>query len=190
MYTGRPGTGKTYTLVNDVIKALNKGEIIYCNFWIDWNGYIEKKTWWKKVLIKLKIKKEYNIYPKENLKNWTKLSDILQIKNGIIVMDEAHFYMNSRKWKEMDMEFMRKLAQHRKDGIHIWGTVQNIKRLDIVIRELIDYWYDCSMFLGFIFCVEYDIDDDQKKTKPLSQKFLRFTKKRAMRYDTLQKIEQ
>jgi len=188
MFTGRPGTGKTASLVNEVWKALDKGAVIYSNFYIDWKGYEEKKTRWKRFLKTIGLKKEWKSYPQSNLRSWTTLRDIMKIQNGIVVMDEAHMYMNSRKWKDMDLEFMRKLAQHRKDGIHIWGTVQNVKRLDVVIRELIDYWYVCSIFMGFIFQVEFDIDEDQMKKHPLSQKFFYLSKKKMMRYDTLEKV--
>lgn len=189
MYTGRPGSGKTYSLVIESIKLLNKGNIVYSNFKINWNGYEEKKTWWKKILIALRLKKKWHSYPKTNLRSWDNFKDILEIKNGWIVMDEAHFYFNSRKWKEMPFEFMRKLAQHRKDGIHIIGTVQNIKRVDVLVRELIDFWYDCRKLPFFISVTEYDVDEDQMRRFPIRKKFFLFSKKKASRlYDTMEKI--
>jgi zona occludens toxin (predicted ATPase) len=189
IWTGRPGTGKTLSMVRAVEKLLNKGEIIYSNFRINWSGYDEASSWWRRFLHKIKLKKELKKFPASNLRGWTHLHELKDIKEAYIVIDEAHFYMNSRKWKELPMEFMRKVAQHRKDGLHIYGTVQNIKRIDVVVRELVDFWYECSIFLGFVFNVEYDIDEDQLKKKPLSQKFFRLNKKWASNtYDTLEKI--
>jgi len=77
MYTGRPGTGKTASLVNDVWKALNEGEIIYSNFWIAWDGYEEKRTWVKKILMRMGLKKEWKSYPASNLRSWETLRDII-----------------------------------------------------------------------------------------------------------------
>jgi zonular occludens toxin Zot len=168
MYTGRPGTGKTYSLVHKVFKLLKKGKIVYSNFQITWEG--TKK------------------YPKSNLKYWKNLNELLYVENAYIVIDEAHFYFNSRQWKNMPIDWLRKLAQHRKDGVHILGTVQNIRRIDVVVRELIDYWFDCRMFLFWVVQTEFDIDEDTMKKYPLKRNFLLFTKKRAKRYDTLAKI--
>ena len=189
IWTGRPGTGKTYSLVRECIKLLNRGEIVYSNFKINWDGYKEKKTWWKKLLFKIGIKKEWKEYPASNLRGWTHLHEWEDMKNCYIACDEAHFYFNSRQWKNLSMEFMRKVAQHRKDGIHVIGTVQNIRRIDVIVRELVDFWYECSIFLGFVINVEYDIDEDQQKKRPLSKKFFRMKKKWASKtYDTLEKI--
>lgn len=182
-YTGRPGTGKTYSMVQQAIKLLNRGKVVYSNFHINWQGAKGKR------FSILKFRFISYDYPKNNLRSWTKLNDILEIKKGYVIMDEAHLYMNSRRWKEMPMEFMRKLAQHRKDGIHIVCTVQNIKRLDVIVRELVDYWYDCRRFFFFWFkLTEYDVDEDEQRKKPLSWRLIRFSKKRAMRYDTLEKV--
>jgi len=188
MYTGRPGTGKTFYAVQDVIKKLNKGYIVYSNIKIVWNGYQEKESKLKNLLIKLKLKKSYNFYPKTNLRYWKKLSDLFNLQNGIIFIDEAHVYINSRRWKNMPEEMERKLAQHRKDGLHILGTVQNVNRLDVIFRELIDYWFVCEKIFNFIIATEFDIDDDKQKKYPLRKKFIHLTKKRFLVYDTLAKV--
>lgn len=188
MYTGRPGTGKTYYAVQDVIKKLNKGFIVYSNIKIDWRGYQEKHTRFKNFLIKVKMKKMYNSYPLENLKYWKRLQDLFNLEDGLIFIDEAHVYINSRRWKNMPEEMERKLAQHRKDGLHILGTVQNVNRLDVVFRELIDYWFVCDRFFSFIIATEFDIDDDKQKKYPLRKKFIRLTRRRCLKYDTLAKV--
>lgn len=188
MYTGRPGTGKTFYAVNDVIKKLNKGYIVYSNIQINWFGFTEKQNKLKNFLIKIKLKKGYNKYPVTNLIYWKSLKDLFNVSQGIIFIDEAHVYMNSRRWKGLDEEMERKLAQHRKDGLHIIGTVQNVNRIDVVFRELIDYWYTCSKFLKWIIATEFDIDEDKQKQKPLSKKFILLTKAKCMRYDTLGKV--
>ena len=188
MYTGRPATGKTYSAVNDVIKKLNTGFIVYSNIKINWNGFVEKKNILKDFLIKIKLKKKYRIYPISNLRYWKKIPDLYNLQQGIIFIDEAHIYMNSRRWKGLSEEMERKLAQHRKDGLHIIGTVQNVNRLDVVFRELIDYWYSCERVLKWIISTEFDIDDDKMKKKPLTKKFITLTKRRCSRYDTLAKV--
>lgn len=168
LYTGRPGTGKTYFAVNDVIKKLDKGFKVYSNIKLKWDNP--------------------KGYPDYNLKYWKKLSDLYDLQEGIIFIDEAHVYMNSRRWKGLGEDMERKLAQHRKDGLHIIGTVQNVNRVDVIFRELIDFWYVCEKFFSFIIATEFDIDDDKQKKYPLRKKFIRLTKSRCFRYDTLAKV--
>lgn len=188
MHTGRPGTGKTYNAVREVIKLLNNGEIVYSNIKIFWNGYEEKRTWWKDILIKIKIKEKYKKYPKNNLRFWTKLEDLYKIEDGTIFIDEAHVYMNSRRWKNLPVEMEKKLAQHRKDGLHIIGTVQSVNRLDTIFRELIDYWFVYENGYFFFVRWEFNLDDDKQKKYPLSRRYFRKKKKIYEMYDTLEKV--
>lgn len=187
-HTGRPGTGKTYNAVREILKLLDKGFFVWSNIWIDWEGYEEKKKWWKDILIKLRIKKGYRSYPESNLKYWKKLEDLWTIEQGIIFMDEAHVYINARRWKDMPEEMERKLAQHRKDGLHIICTVQSVNRLDTIFRELIDYWYVYQNNLLWFTRWEFSIDDDKAKRFPLSKRLFWKRKKIYEKYDTLEKI--
>lgn len=182
IYTGRPGAGKTYWLTWRMLRSLNKGRVVYSNYKIIWHGYRGKRFNWRK------FRFEPVEYPASNLRSWEKLSDLLTVSNCDIAIDEAHFYFNSRKWKDMPMDFMRKVAQHRKDAIHIFGTVQNIQRIDVVVRELVDFWYVCKHIPFGFMRYEFDIDEDKQRKYVLSTSFIWFTQKRASRYDTLQKI--
>lgn len=187
-HTGRPGTGKTYNAVREILKLLDQGFCVWSNIWIGWEGYKEKRTWWKKILIGLKIKKGWKEYPEENLQYWKRLEDLWTIEQGIIFMDEAHVYINARRWKDMPEEMERKLAQHRKDGLHIICTVQSVNRLDTIFRELIDYWYVYENNLLWFTRWEFSIDDDKAKRFPLSKRMFWKRKKIYERYDTLEKI--
>jgi len=185
MYTGRPGTGKTYLLVLEMIKKLNKGSVVYSNFYIRWSGSTRKIFDWRRFRFVTVV------YPSSNLRSYSKINELMHVEKCIIAMDEAHFYLNSRTWKETTekhFDFLKKLAQHRKDAIHIYGTVQNVKRIDVVMRELIDYWFVCTKGLFWIGRYEFDIDDDKEKKNPLSYRSYFLTKKRYQQYDTLQKI--
>lgn len=154
LHTGNPRTGKTYGMHKTILRCLNQGIEVWANYKINWEGYEGKKWSWKKFKF-IKVK-----YPKENLKYWKSLDDIYKVEKGVIAMDEAHVYINSRRWADMPEEFERKIAQHGKEGLHIIGTVQNLRRLDTVMRELTDYWYLYKVFPGVP-------KDPWKKHKPL-----------------------
>lgn len=178
MHTGRPGTGKTYGLTRNVIKYLKRGYIVLCNYKI----FSENKNlyYWKKI---------------EDLKKMVMPdSEVMKIANEkqvpvIIAMDEAHVYFNSRKWKELPEDMMRLLAQHRKKGLHIEGTVQHVNRIDVVMRELIDYWYTYENRPFFFVRWEFDLDQDKQKKYALSMRYILKRKKIYYAYDTLETIE-
>lgn len=188
LYTGRPGSGKTYSMTHHLIKKLNQGWIVYSNYLIRWEG---KKDWRGNI-----------IYPASNLRSWTRMTEWEHMTNCIIAVDEGHRFLNSRKWEKLSESTQLKLSQHRKDAVHLFLTSQHINRLDIIARELVDFWFNCEMWWRgesvfkkarnwFIILREYDPDTDIKQYRelaPLSKKIIIFTKKRASRYDTLQKI--
>jgi len=135
-------------------------------------------------------KKKWKSVPRSNLGYWRRLEDLYSFQEGIIVMDEAHVYMNARRWKDMPESMEKKLAQHRKDGLHIWGTVQSVNRLDTIVRELIDYWYVYQNNWFSFTRWEFSIDDDKQKKFPLSKRWFLKRKWIYASYDTLEKIEQ
>jgi len=166
VYTGRPGSGKTYILVKLALKLLKKGVPVWSNFRI----FPDKK------------------YIK-NLRYWQTINDIKQVQNGVILMDEAQIYFNSRKWSELPDQWQYKLQQHRKEGLSIYGSVQNLRRLDTVMRELVSNYFECKKLFHLIFVREYNIEDAGKKQRsPLWLSIVPLRKKIYKKYDTLEKI--
>lgn len=196
LHTGNPRTGKTYGMTKTILKCLNSGLPVWVNYKINWNGGIRKKWNWKK------FRFDYIEIPASNLKYWKRLEDLYDVEKGIIGMDEAHVYINSRRWANMPEEMERKLAQHGKDGLHIVGTVQNLRRLDTVMRELIDYWYCYTVWprvpkdpwkphkpkLFFKWQIFMEDDMNSKRTIRLASIYF-FKKKMAANYDSFAKIK-
>lgn len=171
IFVGKPGTGKTYSLVRLAYKLIQSGRDIYSNFPIFFD--------------KLKLSpKAGKIY------FWKTVDDLMLLKNGEILMDEAQIWLNSRKWQDLPPELMYKLQQHRKQGINIWGAVQNVNRIDKVARELVNSVFKVKK-IGKLFLVnEYDIEEiDKVKKQSYSFKFYFFSKKIANSYDTLAEID-
>lgn len=158
------------------MKYLKKGYIVLANYKIKEKGEL---YYWKKI---------------EDLQRMVHEDSEIMIRARetdvpvIIAMDEAHVYFNSRKWKDLDEDLLRLLAQHRKSGLHIEGTVQHVNRLDVVMRELIDFWYTYDNRMGHFVRWEFDIDQDKQKKYPLSKRWILKRKKVYESYDTLEKI--
>lgn len=173
--TGKPGNGKTYVLAYRAKEWLDKGLDVYSNFKLNYTG--------------------------NNLHYWENPKDLTGIEKGIIVMDEAHVYFNSRDWTNLDKNLQRKLQQHRKDGLHIWGTVQNEARLDVIVRELVNSYFVCHKIIGsgesakkpwgVIKVHQYYPEDIGKREKisPFSSEWFFIRSAVCNFYDTLAKID-
>lgn len=173
--TGRPGTGKTYILTAKALDFLKKGREVWSNYFIKWSG--------------------------ENLHYYHTINELVDIRKGIILMDEVHVYFNSRKWEVLPETLQYKLQQHRKQGLDIWGTAQNINRVDVVMRELISGYYECHKLFSFfensnyptgLFVTrEYDVKDASKpdQLRPSYSFDWYFTSRDVFdSYDTLQEV--
>jgi len=189
-FVGKPGMGKTYSMVKLAIHAIGQGRDVYTNFFIDEkkvNNYLDKKIsstqkFIEKIL-KLPPKKRGRII------YWRTIHELVDIKSGEILMDEAQIYINSREFRSLPPEFQYKAQQHRKHGVNFWLGVQNIKRIDVVARELVNSVFECKKVLKLFVVREFDIDDiDKTKRQLYSFKISIFSQKIASCYDTLQEI--
>lgn len=192
-YTGKLGSGKTYTMTKDIVKELNKGTKVYSNYKINWYGYEEKRRWYKTLLIWLRIRKPYRYYPASNLSYWSETYEILNLHEGIVAIDEGSVYLNSRNWDSLDPEFQRKILQSRKDGLHIYFTAQRIGQIDITLRNLVNTFYVATFknFFGFKAFVlgiyEIDNNGDINEEDRLGIRIIRLNTK-VRYYDTNEKV--
>lgn len=179
---GLPGSGKTYVLTKKALQYVEKGYKIYTNY-------------------PLNLTKESPFYPyKKKIHFWHTIEDLIKIENGIILMDEAQIFFNSRAWADLDPRMQYKLQQHRKDGLDIWGTVQSETRLDSVMRELVSYYYKCGKMFGskefskhpygLIRVFAYFPEDIQKvQARHRFSEWHWISKRGCLAYDTEAKIE-
>ncbi|MBL7058521.1 hypothetical protein ISS03_04235 [Patescibacteria group bacterium] len=205
--TGKPGTGKTYNLVRLAYGFIEEGKDVYSNFYINFDKYEQKrqKTYAYRIRnflrifvirylgIKLRPKRLGKIY------FWKRIDEFVDIKGGEILIDECQIYFNSRGWKDLPPELQYKFQQHRKHikrdengkiiGLNIWGAVQNVRRIDTVIRELVNNVFILKK-VGVVFLAkQYDIEEVDKENKICySRVFFMFDKTLANSYDTFQEI--
>lgn len=177
-YVGKPGTGKSYALMKVILKALSAGKNVYVNFFVDEEkiyNYLSKKRKNK---------------PIGQIFRWYKISDLVPVRQGEIIMDEAQIWLRSRNWKDLPPEFEYKLQQHRKHGLNLYLAVQNIKRIDVVARELVSSIFEFKRIGFFFMRREYDIEEIDKVNRTVySVSFYFLNKKIASFYDTFQEIK-
>lgn len=167
-FTGRPGSGKTVAMIHMGHKLLKKGYDVHIN--------ISMKPYFKKV--------------RGNLYFWHRLSDTYDITKGWILMDEAHIYMRARKWESLPERMELKLAQHRKDGLNMVITTQNLARIDVIVRELVDVHWRMKQYFGRFFIMkEFDPDMDKLMLKPIRTRWFWASKALLNSFDTLAKVD-
>lgn len=163
--TGKPGSGKTYFLAKKVYELIVKKKEVYLP------SYFQVKS----------------VSP--YLHYFTDLKEVQEVEDATIFIDEAQIFFNCRNWETLNPIFQYKLQQHRHHRLDIWGAVQNLKRLDVVVRELVHNYYEV-LNLGFFFLViQYNPTDAGKIRRSwLGLSFILKRKSICSFFDTFAKI--
>lgn len=113
-FTGMPGAGKSYALVQRAYKALKEGRNVYANFPI----------------------KGVNKFTLDDLCNYA------FPENSVIIIDEAGRWFNSRNWGNLPPEVFDIFTMHRHLRCDMYIGVQSFARIDKSLREVIEltYW--------------------------------------------------
>lgn len=164
-YVGLPGTGKTYGLVLEAIRNIKRSDV-YANFDINIDG----------------VKRIYGF------------SDLLKVRQGVVLLDELNLWFPSRLWDKIPPEVLSLWAQSRKRGIDVYYSTQHLDRVDKVIREVTNYVVRCNLISifslqFFIYSTFQPEDWDKKDRRALSRKIVKFSEKIASLYDTYQIID-
>ena len=156
-FTGKPGSGKTLSAVRYILK--DKRKTVYTN-------------------VKLEIpgKNVIQILP-SNVQELKKLHD------GIVFIDEANFVFSSRFWSRIPKDLIAFWGMHRKRGVDLVITSHSLKRVDVILRELVSYDIHCRMIGAFCVNSWYDVDynDKVKSVVFYARKYYRY-------YDTLEMV--
>ena len=82
------------------------------------------------------------------VKYFKSIFEIRAMKNCVLILDEAQMWFNSRNWDKLDSSLQFSFQQHRHYGMDIWGSVQNVRRLDVIVRELVANYYETTKIIG------------------------------------------
>lgn len=135
LYTGTPGSGKSYCACLDILKKLkrkNKNTVI-ANFYLD---------------LPSNLKKNFFYIDNSDLKisflvNYAAENHVLGVEGQtLVVIDEAQVLFNSRDWgtnSKKRMAWIKFFSQHRKYGYNFILIAQFDRMIDKQIRALIEY---------------------------------------------------
>lgn len=161
-YFGLPGSGKTYSMVRDATNEVN-GRILYTNFDVD-------------------------IATAKEVVKIDRPQDIVRVKNGLVLVDEAGLWMPSFIWKRIPEQLIWQLAQVRKMGIDLFYTAQDPARVVKILREITFESVVTEKFFNLFVQKVYTGIPKMDKSKLLCRRFLPLRKNIADKYDTYQTV--
>lgn len=130
VYSGIPGSGKTYNVTKKAVKALRKGRMVFSNYPIVTYKGLGKN---KKRIVSKKLSREM-------------ISDKVFPMGSLLIIDEGASWFSSRDWKEFKRDDIVLFTQHRHIGIDMYVIAQHPQRLDTVIREIANIFWWCEKF--------------------------------------------
>lgn len=193
-YIGKMRSGKTYKMTQDVLNLLDKGEVVYVNYAINWNPDREVPSM-------LQVLQRMNFldivrYPKENLKVFRSWEDVKDVGNCTVALDEGWLYFDS--YQKLSKDMRRRLMQSGKRRMDLLYTTQRPMQADINLRWATDEFILCKMinipFLPPYFIQRHlELYDNNEQAMINYEEPLRITREWANKkvmnaYDTLYEI--
>lgn len=150
---GRIGTGKTYLATVDAIELLKRGQIVYTNWNIDWQGYDERDSWWLLLKGVFGLKKVFYYFPKENLHVIRVDSSFIDLLGGLsdctVMLDEGHLVLDSYTKTSMDMERRNAVLWTRHFDRTIIVISQRPSAIHVTMRANVNRFYKCEKTFDF-----------------------------------------
>jgi len=138
IFTGLPGSGKSYKLGQTVLEVLYRNKKMYEQSVKSWRkfGELGNPPQMRLVYTNLKLSSKIEEEFSDLIVYWTELRQLTPLRDCDVVIDEVATYFDARLWETLSLEMRRWLAQHRKFGIEIYGTAQDFAQVDKAFRRL------------------------------------------------------
>jgi len=169
-YYGRIRNGKTYAATADILDLLKRGEVVYANWMVKFDGFDERDSF-KHVLVKsLFGRKDFFYYSPENFHYFhpddIDVAHLGKLVNVHIFIDEGQWIFNSHV-RNPDEE-KRKLILHNGHYCRSLNIIsQRPTNVFKDMRSQVNVWYKCEKRLGFPFLLfERTTYEDMKEDMP------------------------
>ena len=173
-YYGRIGCGKTYAATSDALDLLRRGNVVYVNWHMQYEGYDERKSKFHLfVSMIFPWIRRFYFFPKENLHyfefsdNWAQTQDILigstkevrkaadwadwfsHLTDCHVFADEGHLIFDSYMATRMSMEKRASIlhTRHFNRTIHIIS--QRPTAVHVAMRANVNIFYKCEKIFQF-----------------------------------------
>jgi zona occludens toxin len=146
LVTGPPGAGKSLYALRQLGDALDRGKPVATNVELAAGAAatVARSNWARRILRRVPratARIERQVYVSSSL------VDLFSVRlrgrgedRGVMVLDEAHYWLNARNWSSGDREaVVTFFTQHRKLGWKVFLVVQDAEMIDKQVRSLIEY---------------------------------------------------
>lgn len=189
---GRPGSGKSYYLLTEIIRSLKSGRKVITNVYgIAWRQLCLHLCGRDLAAARSMESRVKVIRAEEFISGAYKSVDL---RNGDIFLDEIMLLMFSRNWKQIDQGFILWLSQHRKFRCNLTYITQSFDRLDKTILEMTQNYYTVRNMAAWTsvvplpkFFIILKRGEDRKDV--MERNYLRPTKALYRFYDTYARFD-
>lgn len=159
---GPPGSGKTFSTCRRIVQSLDQGKLVATNVELhdDWAevaasaNFVRRLPGLRHLQADTAAKYRDRLLVSGNLAELfdTRLQPCGECKQcqagrscqkegrGVMILDEAHNWMNARSWSAGGREdVVRWMSQHRKLGWDVYLISQRVENIDAQVRSLAEY---------------------------------------------------
>jgi len=147
MVTGPLGAGKSYYGTRKAVEALERGKVVVTNFRLqpEWHERVVDRHPLRWLMPgrrrKLKARWARQVLVVNDLKTLLRVRlDGEGEGRGVVIIDEAHVFMNARSWRDEErMELVEWASASRKLGFDVYLITQDLQSLDRQVRDRLTY---------------------------------------------------
>lgn len=169
IFEGRLGGGKTYHAVKRIVQYIANGGCVWCNIELNIPAITEY----------LRARYQWDLQPGQiNTYDGEQIKQVYQFvppgcpeSPNLVILDEAHIYLNARDWAKADRLFLEWMTHTRHLSVDVVMISQSLYNIDKQITRLVQYiWrfrdlqkWGCAEF-GFLWPIpqfmvsQYDYD--------------------------------
>lgn len=165
-YIGKMRSGKTLAMTQEVIARLDRGEVVYTNYRVNWDP-LAPMSYTRRIFHRLGFKKRR--YPQSNLRRFNNWEDVQNVANCTVALDEGWQYFDS--YNKLPIEKRMRLYQSGKWELTFLYTVQRYMMADINLRWSTDEYWESTLykipFLPYPLVIYrlYDLEEDNEGAK-------------------------
>jgi hypothetical protein len=177
------GSGKTYLMTRDVIRALRAGVEVWGNAGYFVVAHVDGCD----------ASQDADGTPTcecPHTRTYVSLSEMLLAPQGtLLCLDEVGSFMNARRWTELPRSLMYRLTQARKDSLRLIYTAQHELQTDVALRRLTAVTHHIRRVGPVLCAVAYPpIDFRTSDDKPMYRKWALLREAVMGAYDTHAKV--
>lgn len=179
-FYGRIGSGKTYMATKDVLADLKAGQVVYCNWKINWPGYDQRQNWFPLLLGLIGLKRNFYVYPASNL-HYLPIDEnffdtLKNLTDCSVYLDEGHLAFDSYELTRMPIAKRAMVLHTRHYDRRIVIISQRSNAIHVTLRANVNRFFKCEKLLSLFGLIifrktEYqDLTGDEKvdEDQPIS----------------------